>query len=63
MPKSYLHDKGYNQRESLAILRASLLVATGGKMKFMGIDGDNTVDFVVIRTIVYIMIASIFSVR
>lgn len=44
-------------------MRASLLVATGGKMKFMGIDGDNTVDFAVIRTIVYIMIASIFSVK
>ena len=31
------------------INRVSLLVVTGGEMKFMGLDGDNSVDLVLIR--------------
>ena len=45
------------------INRVSLLVVTGGEMKFMGLDGDNSVDLVLIRWSFYIMIASIFSVK
>ena len=31
------------------INRVSLLVVTGGEIKFMGLDGDNSVDLVLIR--------------
>ena len=42
------------------INRVNLLVVTCGEIKFMGIDGDNLVDLVLIRWSFYIMIASIF---